>query len=113
MSNILGNRIKLLREQSNLTQIELAKQINVSNTTLSQYETGQRVPSDDIKIKIATYFGVSLDFLLGQEKIKVAHNELPLSQELQDLLTVASDLSDEDLQKAREYVELLKLKHNS
>lgn len=47
------------------------------------------------------------------KKIKAAQNGLPLSQELQDLLTVASDLSDEDLQKAREYVELLKLKHNS
>lgn len=63
--NILGKRIKSLRKEHNLNQMEFAKILNISNSTLSQYETGQRVPSDDIKIKIANHFSVSSDYLLG------------------------------------------------
>lgn len=66
--NVLGSRIKALREQHNLTQLDLAKQLNIGNSTLCQYEGGQRIPSDDIKIKIATFFNVTVDYLLGTEK---------------------------------------------
>lgn len=62
----IGERVKLLRENANLTQIELAKVLKISNSTLSQYENGVRVPSDDIKIEIANYFDVSIDYLLGR-----------------------------------------------
>ncbi|GFN36982.1 helix-turn-helix domain-containing protein [Tepidimicrobium xylanilyticum] len=64
--SILGKRIKKLREEAGLSQIELSKVLNISNTTLSQYETGQRIPSDDIKIKIAEFFNTTVDYLLGR-----------------------------------------------
>ncbi len=64
---MLGNRIKYLREKKDMTQLELAKILNISNTTLSQYESGQRTPSDEIKITIADFFGVSIDYLLGRK----------------------------------------------
>lgn len=64
--SILGKRIKKLREEAGLSQIELSKMLNISNTTLSQYETGQRIPSDDIKIKIAEFFNTTVDYLLGR-----------------------------------------------
>lgn len=63
--NDLGKRIKNLREEKNLTQKDLAKKLNIANSTLSQYETGQRVPSDEVKIKIAEFFQVTLDYLFG------------------------------------------------
>ena len=66
MDNILGNRIKTLREEARLSQIDLAKVLHIGNTTISQYESGVRVPSDSIKIAIAQYFGVSLDYLMGE-----------------------------------------------
>lgn len=69
-NSVLGNRIKSLREEHKLNQIEFAKILNISNTTLSQYETGQRVPSDEIKAKIADHFGVSVDYLLGRTDIR-------------------------------------------
>lgn len=68
-SNILGSRIANLRQKSNLSQIEFSKLLNISNTTLSQYESGKRIPSDDVKIKIADYFNVSLDYLFGRTNI--------------------------------------------
>lgn len=68
-SNILGTRIASLRQNNGLNQIEFSKLLNISNTTLSQYESGKRVPSDNIKIKIADYFNVSLDYLYGRTNV--------------------------------------------
>ena len=68
--SIIGNRIRDLRKLNNLTQLEVSKKLNISNTTLSQYETGQRLPSDDIKIKISDIFNVSVDYLLGKSENK-------------------------------------------
>lgn len=80
MSKVLGVRIKELRECTGLTQLELAKHLNVSNSALSQYESGQRIPSDDIKIKIAEFFNVSVDYLLGfsNNRNGLIQNEHPL-----------------------------------
>ena len=73
-SNLLGSRIKQLREENKLNQINFAKHLNIANTTLSQYESGHRIPSDEIKIKIADYFGVSLDWLMGQTEKRTPGN---------------------------------------
>lgn len=115
MSSYLGQKIKGLREKSGLSQIELAKHLNVSNTTLSQYESGVRTPSDDIKIKIATHFQVSLDYLLGntsQKEKPTPGNGDELTVEQQELLDLLKDLPDADFAKVQEYVQLLKLKRN-
>ncbi len=83
MISILGNNIKYLREKNNLSQKELANILNIANSTLSQYESGDRVPSDDIKIKIADYFNVSLDYLLG--RTSNPHKTLtPIEEEFED-----------------------------
>ncbi len=57
-------RIKELRKKKNITQLKLAFDLNVSQNTLSRYETGEREPSYDVLIKIADYFNVSIDYLL-------------------------------------------------
>lgn len=62
----LGSNIKYLRESKHLNQKELAEKLNIATSTLSQYENNIRVPSDDIKIKIADYFNVTIDYLLGR-----------------------------------------------
>lgn len=64
-NSILGKRIKDLREAAQINQLDFSKFLNISNTTLSQYESGKRIPSDEIKLKIANYFNVSIDYLLG------------------------------------------------
>lgn len=62
-----GNRLKTLREHHNLSQKEFANILNIANSTLSQYESDKRVPSDEVKLQIAKYFNVSTDYLLGNE----------------------------------------------
>lgn len=70
MENVLGKRIKELREDADLTQLEFSKILNISNSTLSQYEAGNRMPGDEIKKVIAEYFNVSLDYLMGASDIR-------------------------------------------
>ncbi|MDE7257416.1 MAG: helix-turn-helix domain-containing protein [Clostridia bacterium] len=57
-------RIKELRQQKNLTQVRLAIDLNISQNTLSRYETGEREPDCAMLKKIAAYFNVSIDYLL-------------------------------------------------
>lgn len=59
-------RIKELRRQRNITQLKMAMDLHTSQNTISRYERGERQPSADELIKIADYFGVSVDFLLGR-----------------------------------------------
>lgn len=47
---------KLVKLRGNKTQAEVAKAIKISNSTLSMYELGERIPRDSIKIRIAEYY---------------------------------------------------------
>ncbi|MBM6833874.1 helix-turn-helix domain-containing protein [Megamonas hypermegale] len=62
---MIGNRIRELREKNDINQQDLARYLKVAKSTLSQYETGSRIPNDDIKKAIAEKFNVSVDYLLG------------------------------------------------
>lgn len=59
------NRIKVLRLERNIKQVDLAKAVSVSQATLSGYETGKYEPDFDTLKRIAEYFDVSIDYLLG------------------------------------------------
>ena len=59
-------RLKDLRLKENLSQLELSKKLNISNVTLSQYENGVRRPDIGTVARLADYFNVSLDYLLGR-----------------------------------------------
>lgn len=62
----IGNIIKQLRTKNNLTQQELGKILGVEKSTISMYENNKSRPDDDIKSKIADYFNVTTDYLLGR-----------------------------------------------
>src|SRR5690606_35452337 len=64
------NRLKQLRQEKNLTRKELANKLQLSYWALSKYETGERFPDPDILNKIADYFSVSLDYLMGKTDIR-------------------------------------------
>lgn len=60
------NRIQMLRKKNNMNQTALAKKIGVSQSTLSYWERGDFEPDHDSLIKIADFFEVSIDYLLGR-----------------------------------------------
>ena len=62
---MIGERLRHLRRQRGLSQKELADIIGVYKSAVSHYETDKDSPSDKIKISIARYFNVSVDYLLG------------------------------------------------
>ncbi len=62
----LGIRIKSLRIECNLSQIQLAKALGISNVQLSRYESGDRKPDPETLLLIANFLDVSTDYLLGR-----------------------------------------------
>lgn len=60
------NNIKILRTEKNLSQEELAKQIHVTQTMISQLEKGKKQPSKEVAESLADFFEVTLDYLLGR-----------------------------------------------
>lgn len=64
------NRLKYLREEKNMLQEDLAKVLDVSQKTISNYETGERDMSTETLTKLSEYFNVSIDYLLGKSDIR-------------------------------------------
>ncbi|MBQ8249055.1 MAG: helix-turn-helix transcriptional regulator [Clostridia bacterium] len=58
-------RIRDLREDSDLKQKDIAAYLNINQNTYSQYETGVRWLPLEALVKLADYYGVSTDYLLG------------------------------------------------
>jgi len=67
---LIGKRLRLLREEKKLKQIDLAKILKTSSQALSQYELDKRTPDLEMLCEIANYFEVSLDYLVGRSNIK-------------------------------------------
>ena len=59
-------RIKELRQSRKITQLKMAMDLNMSQNTISRYENGEREPGIIELIKIADYFNVSVDYLIGR-----------------------------------------------
>lgn len=67
---MLGNRLKKLREDKGLKQDELAKELSVSPSAIGMYERDSREPNNELIIKIANFFNVSTDYLMGISEYK-------------------------------------------
>lgn len=65
----LGSKIKDIRQKRGITQKELAQRINKSVSTISSYETNAQLPPLDVIGDIALTLNVSLDYLVGIDKI--------------------------------------------
>lgn len=61
----IGNKIKNLRTSNNLTQDALAKILEINRNYLSRIETNKSLPTTEVLYKLASYFGISIDNLLG------------------------------------------------
>lgn len=101
MENILGKRVALERAKLGLSQIELAKKLHFSSSaTISQYESGDRIPGDDIKLKMCELFNCSLDYLVGKSDIKSSFSSV-FERE-------AEGLSDDEITSALKFYKEMK-----
>lgn len=74
------NRIRALREDRDLRQIDVAKATNIDQQTLSNYETGKTNPDSFAIIKLAEFFGVTCDYLLGVSERNLLNSDEVLNE---------------------------------
>ena len=75
--NIIGNRIKFLRESEGLTQKELAVKLGLKGeTAVANYESGYSLPKDEVKLKMCELFNCTLDYLMCKSDYKTVEEEL-------------------------------------
>lgn len=78
---MFGERISLLRTSYRLSQKELAESLHVSKQTVSNWENDNIAPSVEMLLKIAKYFNVSTDYLLGlDDRTCLEVTDLPLEK---------------------------------
>lgn len=78
------NRIKSLREDRDLRQSDVAEATGIDQRTLSNYETGKTNPDSFAIIKLAAFFGVSCDYLLGVNDLTIT-DKTALKKELNEI----------------------------
>lgn len=66
----IGERIKELREEKGINQLELSKMLNVHKGSVSNWENNKRTPDADMLTKIADFFNCSVDYLLGNTDVR-------------------------------------------
>lgn len=88
-----ATRLKILMKEHSVTQNELGNIVNASRQSISLYVNGDRTPDIEIAAKLADYFHVSVDYMLGREEIKSPkpiindiHNYIGLSENAIDIL---------------------------
>lgn len=94
---MVADRIKTLREQQNMTQTQLAKQLGITRSSVNAWEMGISVPSTQYIVELANIFKVSTDYLLG----------VPNTSSIS-----VAGLSDKDIELVRSIILHLKNREN-
>lgn len=105
---MIGQRLHYLRKQKKLTQKKVSQDLGIARSTYSGYENDTRYPDYDTLIKIADYFNVSVDYLLGRaEATKDSKNinKHETIDQIVDTLADANELNNEDYKYIAEQVD--------
>lgn len=104
-----GSKLSELRKEKNLSQKELGMHLGIPGKVVSFYETNRRFPQEkETLVKIADFFGVSTDWLLGRTEIKSFQSDDP------NMLHIdVSGLPKDDINKIIEYTDMLKQKRKT
>ncbi|MCM1286645.1 MAG: XRE family transcriptional regulator [Bacteroides sp.] len=70
------NRIKLLRSEKNISMSQASKELRIPYTTYVNYEKGEREPNSEMLVKLANYFQVSVDYLIGRTDLRNSNTKL-------------------------------------
>lgn len=66
---LIAQRLKQARREKKKTQEDVARDLDIATMTLSRYERGRHVPESAIATRLADYYGVSVDWLLGRDQV--------------------------------------------
>ena len=109
-----GERLRNLRLEKGMTQEEVASCFGLHKTRISQYELNKRQADDEMKKKLAEFFNVSFDYLMGISDIKESADEI-LNQKEQTI-ALHSDYEYDELPKEAKdeinnFIEFVKQKY--
>lgn len=97
----MQNRLKELRHEKNLALRELGEKVGMPNNTLSQYETGKREPKLKTWQKLADFFNVPVDYLLGISKDRSTLTIDDLNTEEQEAYERITDMLSQEYPQTR------------
>lgn len=101
------NRLKFLRNEKGENLEKIAKYLDVSIQTISNYENEKREMTPDTIIKLAEYFNVSTDYLLGKSDIRNIEEDFRFAYHKE-----TEGLSEDEIKEALEFYKLVKNKKN-
>ena len=101
-STIVASRLKMARENKDLSKTEVAKALNIATSSMTYYEQGKAIPSIDKLYALADYYGVTMDWLCGRvnKNDAVLKTEFDMAEVLLAALQfegIELDVSDEDV----------------
>ena len=101
---MFSKRLKTLREHAKIIQSELARALDVTQGTVGNWETGTRIPDSDTLKDVANYFGVSIDYLLGNDNREEANAQFD-DPKIRLLARHLAEIQDEDRKRLIENIE--------
>jgi transcriptional regulator with XRE-family HTH domain len=109
-----ARRLTELRKERKLSQNALALSLGYSRGQIGNYELGSREPDFSTLIKIAEFFNVSVDFLIGntdaRSAVESAVKSAQIKPSLEKLVSLAENLSDESIDYLTRDAKLLEIK---
>ena len=113
--NLFSERLISLRKEKKLTQYSLAEQLEFSRGQIGNYEQGTREPDQLTLLKIANFFNVSVDYLIGKSNIKQSADSIIDSNPKETTVALHTDDYDELPQEAKDeinnFIEYVKQKY--
>jgi len=89
---MLGEQIKKLRMNKGMSQVQLAEKLNVTKQSVSNWENEYIMPSVDMLIKIANFFNVSTDYLLGLSEKHTLNTDGLSDLQITHIQTIIDDI---------------------
>lgn len=98
----IGSFLKELRNEKGLTQVQLAEQLNVSNRSVSRWETGSTLPDISILVELAEFYEVDIKEIIDGER-----KSETMKEEIRDTLVKVAEYTNED--KEMQYYKMRKM----
>lgn len=104
---MFSTRLAQLREELGLTRKEVAEKLNIDQTTYGKYELSKRQPDYDTLQKIASFYNVSVDYLLGRTNVRNSNNNTDedFPDDVKVLMRSVSKLTDKQKEIVKRLVQ--------
>ncbi len=109
---MIGDKLKKLRKENGIYQKDLAEALSVSKSTIAMWETGNRLPDIETVKRIADYFGVTVEYLIGSPEScqpkEVTERDIKFA-----LFNGTEGITDEMYAEVKQFAEMVKLREEN